>query len=63
MTKKAYQAPEVELIGLSTNEICIISFKGNFPDGEGGYGGVDDGTNDPDANSWDSFDNSFDNKL
>ena len=66
MTKLKYKAPEAELIGLSTYEICIISFDlhvGDLPSGFGEFGGTDDGTHNPDANRWDHFDNSFDSKL
>jgi hypothetical protein len=66
MTKLKYKAPEAELIGLSTNEICTLSFNinvGDLPSGFGEFGGTDDGTHNPDANRWDHFDNSFDSKL
>lgn len=62
MTKLEYKTPEVELIGLSTYEICGISIEGSLGDDTLPFGGEDDGTHDPNANKWDHFDNTFGNK-
>ena len=63
MTKKEYQSPSVELIGVSTYEICAISLEGQVDGDTWEFGGEDDGTHDPNANQWDHFDNHFDNTL
>ena len=59
MRKKDYQAPDVELIGLTTYDICDVSIRGFIYDTQIDWGGVDDGTNDPDVNRWDKFDDKF----